>query len=168
MQKNNPSSVGIIFQLFLMIAFGVVVMFIIIAIPMKMNYDHKTNSDTLLFNNDGSITFEEANYLFGGSWFNKDKFTIMSSEFLIEKNNALLGKEVLRLPFTRVREVIFLERYNMLEISISSEGRFFKNSSNFFFISRDKFDLLKTAIQNSHAHSFSLIEKKTLFNRLLK
>ena len=115
--------------------------------------------------NGSTYVLTEAKYLFGGSWFHKDKITFNDDNFLINKKSLIMGNKAVRIPHSKVTEVVFEEGYWYDSVKIRTGWKLFSSDYEFYIKNKGSTFFIKLIIEG-YASNFILIEERTLTKRV--
>ncbi len=115
--------------------------------------------------NGSTYVLTEAKYLFGGSWFHKDKITFNDDNFLINKKSLIMGNKAVRIPHSKVTEVVFEEGYWYDSVKIKTGWKLFSSDYEFYIKNKGSTFIIKLLIEG-YASKFTIIEEMTLTKRV--
>tara|TARA_B100001964_G_scaffold16196_1_gene16760 strand:- start:696 stop:1178 length:483 start_codon:yes stop_codon:yes gene_type:complete len=115
--------------------------------------------------NGSTYVLKEAKYLFGGSWFRKDEITFNDDNFLINIKSLIMGNKTVRIPHTKVTEVVFKEGYWYDSVKIKTGWKLFSSDYEFYIKNKGSTFIIKLLIEG-YASKFTIIEEMTLTKRV--
>jgi hypothetical protein len=121
--------------------------------------------ETLLTDTKGNLVLTEAKNFLGLVWFNKKELHIAPTDIMIVSESILSGREIQKIPYSKIKKVTFETGHDSHAIEITSEGGIFDNTRTFHLENLANYREVAKTIQSYCGGQVTLVRKQTLLNR---